>query len=136
MQPMISNLNKRAGVKDRRGDPMTILLVDTDPEGLQGTAALLQKVVPNSFVIAMLDPLMAAKYAFTTQVDALLAKLDMKRMNGLQLCEFVKQKNPGARICLIGSPQEFCDCPELMDSSVQQLTLPVSVDALQHLFAA
>ncbi len=115
---------------------MTILLVDTDPEGLQSTAALLQKVVPNSFVIAMLDPLMAAKYAFGTHVDALLAKLDMKRMNGLQLCEFVQQKNPGVRICLIGSQQEFCDCPALLDDTIQQLTLPVSEDALLHLFVA
>lgn len=96
---------------------MTILLVDTHTIRQQSTALLLQELSPEFHVMSAADPLRAAKYAFNNPVDVLFTELSMKRMSGIQLCDFVGEKNPNVRICLTANRQEFADCPETFDGS-------------------
>ncbi len=105
---------------------MTILLVDSFIERLHGTALMLQSVVPDGLVMSIPDPLMAAKYAFNNPVSMLFTELNMKRMNGLELCDFVHEKNPDARLFLLASRQEFEDCPDVFESFIHPIALPVA----------
>ena len=114
---------------------MNILLVESSIQRLRSTAVLLQRVLPNSFVMSTADPLMAAKYAFNHSVDLVLAALNMKRMSGLQLIAFVREQHPEVRTCLLASDQELADCPEIFNSGVQWLALPITEEALRPVLA-
>ena len=52
---------------------------------------------------------MAGKYAFNHEVDMVFAETDMKRMNGLQLIQFVRRERPDVKSYLIGSDQDFSE---------------------------
>ena len=53
------------------------------------------------------DALMAGKYAFNHEVDIVFAEADMKRMNGLQLIQFVRHKHPDVKSFLIGTDEDL-----------------------------
>ena len=114
---------------------MTVLLVDTEAERLRGTELLLEKALPECVILSVADPLLAAKYAFGNHVDVLFAFLNMKRMSGLQLCEFVRAKKPPVRICLLASSQEFGDCPEVFEDYIRCVTYPVTQEAIRRAVA-
>ena len=112
---------------------MTVLLVDTDVSRLRSTASLLRRVEPDILIMSTVDPLTAAKYAVSNGVDMLVANLNMKRMSGLRLCDFVREIHPQASVCLLASREEFADCPEVFDSSVHPVPFPLSEEAVRQL---
>ena len=113
---------------------MNILLVEPSIKRLRSIALLMQAVSPDSLVMSTADPLMAAKYAFSNTVDVLFAELNMKRMSGLKLSEFVRDKSPDAQTFLIASREELADCPESFDCGVHPLALPITEESLRRAF--
>lgn len=86
---------------------MVILAVDNHAERLQQLTQLLQKTFPQEKVLSFVDPLMAGKYSYSHGVDVLFTELRMKRMDGLEMCQFIRRRQPEVRCYLIGSPEEL-----------------------------
>ena len=88
---------------------MKILTVANHIAILEELVKELSKIFPGSEIIAETDALMAGKYAFNHEVDIVFAEADMKRMNGLQLIQFVRHKHPDVKSYLIGSGRDFSE---------------------------
>ena len=72
---------------------------------------MLEELFPDAAITRGTDPLMAGKYAFHHEVDILLADVDMKRMDGIQLIHFVRQEQPAVRAYLMGQESTLRDLP-------------------------
>ena len=87
--------------------------------------------VPDAAITRGTNPLMAGKFAFHHEVDILLADVDMKRMDGIQLIHFVRQKQPVVRAYLMGQESTLRDLPLNMPEDMAGLIVlpftPVSV---------
>lgn len=90
---------------------MEILTVDGDAVRLAETVTLLQRVFPYASIIAQDDALMAGKYAYNSPVDILFAAFLMKRMDGLQLADFVRRQHPEAWVFLTACPAQYTNAP-------------------------
>lgn len=88
---------------------MKILTVANHKAMLDALEKELEDIFPGSEIVKETDALMAGKYAFNQGVDVVFAEAEMKRMNGLQLIQFVRQEHPGVRSFLIGSEQELSE---------------------------
>ena len=77
-------------------------------EELEKELKKLEKQI-NDKIIRETDALMAGKYAFNHEVDIVFAETNMKRMNGLQLIQFVKHEHPGVKSYLIGADEDFSE---------------------------
>lgn len=88
---------------------MKILTVANHIAILEELEKELSAVSPGSEIIRETDALMAGKYAFNHEVDIVFAEADMKRMNGLQLIQFVRHKHPDVKSYLIGSGRDFSE---------------------------
>lgn len=88
---------------------MKILTVANHIAILEELEKELSAVSPGSETIRETDALMAGKYAFNHEVDIVFAEADMKRMNGLQLIQFVRHKHPDVKSYLIGSGRDFSE---------------------------
>ena len=111
---------------------MTILLVDTDAVRMRQTARMVQNLLPTVDGLSTTDPLLAAKYAFEHPVDLLIAGLNMKRMDGLQLSTFLQEKSPHAAVCLFATRRELA-CSAEAGRSFHPLPLPIQEAALQDI---
>ena len=92
-----------------RINQMIIMTVGNHATILKELVKELSKIFPGSEIIAETDALMAGKYAFNHEVDIVFAEADMKRMNGLQLIQFVRHKHPDVKSYLIGSGRDFSE---------------------------
>lgn len=88
---------------------MKILTVANHRAMLDALEKELENIYPGSEIVKESDALMAGKYAFNHGVDIVFAEAEMKRMNGLQLIQFVRQEHPGVKSYLIGSQQELAE---------------------------
>lgn len=88
---------------------MIIMTVGNHATILKELVKALSEIFPGSEIIAETDALMAGKYAFNHEVDMVFAEMDMKRMNGLQLIQFVRQEHPDVKSYLIGTDQDFSE---------------------------
>ena len=88
---------------------MKILAVANHATMLRELEKELSDVFPGAEIIGETDALMAGKYAFNQEVDVVFAEADMKRMNGLQLIQFVRQEHPGVKSFLFGSEEELSE---------------------------
>ena len=86
---------------------MKILTVANHIAILEELEKELSAVSPGSEIIRETDALMAGKYAFNHEVDIVFAEADMKRMNGLQLIQFVRHKHPDVKSFLIGTEEDL-----------------------------
>ena len=86
---------------------MKILTVENHIAILEELEKELSAVSPGSEIIRETDALMAGKYAFNHEVDIVFAEADMKRMNGLQLIQFVRHKHPDVKSFLIGTDEDL-----------------------------
>lgn len=84
------------------GRSMDILAVSSNEALLAALENILAGMFPEAVIARAADPLMAGKYAFHNKVDLLLAEVEMKRMNGVQLIRFVRQEQPAVRAYLMG----------------------------------
>ena len=110
---------------------MVVLLVDTDVERMYETAQLLQTLIPGLDGLSTTDPLLAAKYAFERPIDVLIAGLNMKRMNGIQLSAFLREQNPNVKVCLFASSREWKEKAISGQESCTQLSLPLTEKSLR-----
>lgn len=110
---------------------MTVLLVDTDVERMHETARMLQALFPSVDGLSTTDPLLAAKYAFERPVDILIAGLNMKRMNGVQLSAFLREKSPDVRVCLFASRREWAERTAAGGENCFRLPLPITEKSLR-----
>lgn len=85
---------------------MTILVVDWDTKRLINTELLVRNIYPQDEILAYTDPLLAAQYSCNHMVEVVVAAWEMRRMNGLQMAEFVRKFRPRAQIYLTACPQE------------------------------
>ena len=81
---------------------MNILTVSNDTGLLAALSGVPEELFPDAAITRGTNPLMAGKFAFHHEVDILLADVDMKRMDGIQLIHFVRQKQPVVRAYLMG----------------------------------
>ena len=109
---------------------MHIIFVSSDVAWLNAQATLLRQSAPPVSVMTTIDPLTAAQYGQANPVDILVAPLNMRRMNGLQLSAFLHAANPQLQAWLMGTAQEFDDCLESCDGFRHPLLLPASTEAL------
>ena len=86
---------------------MKILTVANHIAILEELEKELSAVSPGSEIIRETDALMAGKYAFNHEVDIVFAEADMKRMNGLQLIQFVRHKHSDVKSFLIGTDEDL-----------------------------
>ena len=90
---------------------MEILTVSNDKALLADLHGALRSLFPTAYIAQETDPLMAGKYAFQNDVDMLLADVDMKRMDGIQLVHFVRQERPHVQAYLMGAERVLCGLP-------------------------
>ena len=88
---------------------MVILAVDGQADRLRPLEEQLRQIFPKDTVLAETDPLMAGKYVFFHPVDLVLAELNMRRVDGLKIRDFVRYANAQARVYLMGSQDDFYD---------------------------
>lgn len=88
---------------------MKILTVSNHMTMLEELGKELSDLYPDAEIIKETDALMAGKYAFNHEVDVVFAEADMKRMNGLQLIQFVRFEHPDVKSYLIGSERELSE---------------------------
>lgn len=89
---------------------MKILTVSNNLKLLADLRARLTEVFPDAEVIEQTDPLMACKYSFNNCVDAAFADVNMKRMTGLQLIQFIRGEHTDALTYLVGTEEDIDAC--------------------------
>ena len=88
---------------------MTILAVSNNAVMLDKLCNGLSNIHPNANVIRENDSLMAGKYSFNNNIDMLFADVNMKRMGGVELIQFVKHEHPKVLSYLIVPSTEMED---------------------------
>lgn len=88
---------------------MKILTVGNHIDRLEDLGKELSAIFPDGEIIRETDALMAGKYAFNHKVDIVFAETDMKRMNGIQLIQFVKHEHPDVKGYLVGTDKELSE---------------------------
>lgn len=86
---------------------MRILTVSNSLNVLSALNERLTKVYPEADIIRETDPLMAGKYSFHNAVDMVFADINMKRMTGLQLIQFIKHEHTDVLTYLVGTDEEI-----------------------------
>lgn len=93
----------------------------------------LSAMYPEAEIIKETDALMAGKYAFHHDVDIVFAETDMKRMNGMQLIQFVRFEHPNVKSYLIGSEKELSESFLVVTEDVTGvLTYPFSKNEIRN----
>lgn len=114
---------------------MKILAVSNHPTMLDELQKELFGISPEAEIIRETDALMAGKYAFNHEVDVVFAEADMKRMNGLQLIQFVRFEHPDVKSYLIGSEKELSDSLLVVSEDVTGvLTYPFAENAIREVW--
>lgn len=86
---------------------MTILVVGNNIAMINELSDKLRSIRTDAKIVVAYDALMAGQYSFNNEVDIVFAQINMKRMNGVQLIEFVKHEHPRVLSYLVGSKAEF-----------------------------
>ena len=97
---------------------MTILAVSNNSTMLERLCNGLSSILPNANIIRETDSLMAGKYSFNHHIDMMFADVNMKRMCGVELIQFVRQEHPGVLSYLIVPSREINDFPFLTSDEV------------------
>ena len=106
---------------------MNILVVGSNEVLLTALEGILKGLFPRAA-----DPLMAGKCAFHNKVDLLLAEVEMRRMNGVQLIRFVRQEQPAVRAYLMGSADALRGLPPHIQSETAGLIpFPLTAAAVE-----
>lgn len=97
----------------------------------------LSDIFPEGEIIKETDALMAGKYSFNHEVDVVFAEADMKRMNGLQLIQFVRQEHPDVKSFLIGSEKELSESFLVVSEDVTGvLAYPLTENAIRDVLGS
>lgn len=109
---------------------MQILAVGSNSAHLAELCSCLSVLFPDADVRKDTDALLAGKYAFNHKVDLLIAEIGTRRMNGVQLCRFVRREQPAACTCVIGTEEELLSLvpTEEVDHALE---FPCTVDSLR-----
>lgn len=111
---------------------MRILTAANHIKMLEELEKKLSDFFPGAEIIKENDSLMAGKYAFNHDVDIIFAEADMKRMNGLQLIQFVRHEHPDVKSFLIGSKKELSESFLVVSEDVTGiLTYPLGENAIR-----
>lgn len=112
---------------------MKIMTVGSHIAVLKELCEELAEIFPDGDIIQETDTLMAGKYAFNNEVDMVFAETDMKRMNGLQLIQFVRHEHPDVKSYLIGSDKDFMDSFLIVSEDVTGiLTYPFTKKTIRN----
>lgn len=115
---------------------MKILTVANRMAMLDELETELSDIFPGAEIIKETDALMAGKYAFNQGVDIVFAEADMKRMNGLQLIQFVRLEHPGVHSFLIGTEEELSESFLVVSEDVTGvLTYPFSKNEIRDVLS-
>lgn len=87
-----------------------ILLVDDHPVVRQGLRTLLQGRSELEVVDEASDGLEAVQKVGSLQPDVVVLDVTMPRMNGIEACRIIKQKNPGLEVLFVTQH----DSPQMM----------------------
>lgn len=114
---------------------MKILTVSNHMKMLEELGKELSDIYPVAEIIKETDALMAGKYAFNHGVDVVFAEADMKRMNGLQLIQFVRQEHPDVKSFLVGTEKELSESFLTVSEDVTGvLTYPFAENAIRNVW--
>lgn len=109
---------------------MKILAVGSHPALLAELCVCLSALFPNADVQKEMDALLAGKYVFNYKVDLLIAEVGIRRMNGVQLCQFARKEQPNVCTCVIGTEEELLSLLPADDVD-HMLEYPCTVDSLR-----
>ena len=119
--------------REGRDGSVKILTVGYHSEMLEELKKDLTDIYPDAEIVKVTDSLMAGKYAFNHEVDIVFAESEMKRMNGIQLIQFVRQEHPGVKSFLIGSETELAESFLVESEDVSGiLTYPLSEKSVRE----
>lgn len=111
---------------------MRILTVANHTTMLEELKKELSEIFPGADIIKETDALMAGKYAFNHPVDIVFAEADMKRMNGLQLIQFVRQEHPDVKSFMIGTEKELSESFLIVSEDVTGILIyPLAKNAIR-----
>ncbi len=114
---------------------MTILMAGSRASLLRALADGLTHLFPDADIIMESDSLMAGKYAFDHDVDMIISEINMKRLNGVQLIQFVKQECPESLTYLVGTQAEFDESPVAVSEDIAGIVLyPFTQETFQQTF--
>lgn len=90
-------------LRDRKGPPHppTVLLVDDEPDILEGLSSYLEATMPGLRILTAPNAEAALVIARKDPVDVVVSDLRMPGMDGLQLLEHIHQRYPLVRRILI-----------------------------------
>lgn len=88
---------------------MRILTVGNHVAMLRELGKELSEIFPEGEIIWETDALRAGKYAFNHDVDMVFAETNMKRMNGVEFIQFVRQEHPDVKSFIVGTEQELSE---------------------------
>lgn len=112
---------------------MKILTAANHAAMLNELGKALSEIFPDSELIQEADALMAAKYAFNHEVDIVFAEADMKRMNGLQIIQFVRHEHPNVKSFLVGTEKQLAESLLLVSEDVTGfLAYPFAEDSVRE----
>ncbi len=115
---------------------MKILVVSNNTSVLMNLCIRLESVFPLETIVQERDSLMAGKYAFNNKIDMIFADINMKRMNGVELVEFVKHDNPKVQAFLVGTAEEIFELTVSVPEDVDGiLTYPFTDDLVVNMSA-
>ncbi len=114
---------------------MTILTVGNDISILKELSDELWMLCPSASLVIKTDPLMAGKYSFNHSVDILITEMNMKRMNGMQLIDFVRRENPEVLTYTLSTKEEIeKQNINQVENVTGIITYPFRKHSLEHLF--
>ena len=110
---------------------MTILAVDTHPEGLSELVGNLREVFPEEEIVDFNVPALAVQHSFRAEVNLVFTRVDMKRLGGLQVAQGVRFYCPQAKVFLVTdekTPKSVFRQREISGC----LPCPVTADAIRR----
>ena len=115
---------------------MTILVAGNNVTMINELSDKLRKIKKDAKIIVENDALLAGQYSFNNDVDVVFAEINMKRMNGVQLIEFVRHEHPLVLSYLVGSKAEFDESPLIAAEDITNIVVyPLSTEKIRELFS-
>ncbi len=114
---------------------MTILIVGNNASILNELKSKLSIRGPSAELVIKTDPLMAGKYSHNHEVDILFTEMDMKRMNGMHLIEYVRHERPAVLTYLIVQEKDLHEYPlNGIDNVTEFIKYPFTDSNLDSVF--
>lgn len=92
---------------DESEDTKNVILVDDERIILTGGLPILEKVLPTASITGFIKPSSAIKFAESNRIALAFLDIEMRKMNGLDLCRKLLEINPRTNVVFLTSYMEY-----------------------------